>query len=114
MLTQRQHDLLLFIDGHIKATGTAPSFDELATHAGLKSKSGVSRLVDALVERGFLSRRRIRARALEVLRLPGEPDPASAREALRRLVRALDGTPQPPAVMLALDAAKAALARPCG
>jgi repressor LexA len=36
----------------------------------LKSKSGIHRLISALEERGFLGRRRHRARALEVLRLP--------------------------------------------
>jgi repressor LexA len=36
----------------------------------LKSKSGIHRLISALEERGFLGRRRHRARALEVLRMP--------------------------------------------
>jgi repressor LexA len=37
---------------------------------GLKSKSGVHRLVSALEERGFLRRLHHRARALEVIKLP--------------------------------------------
>jgi len=37
---------------------------------GLKSKSGIHRLITALVERGFLHRLPNRARALEVVKLP--------------------------------------------
>ena len=70
MLTQRQHELLLFIDDCLKQTGVSPSFDEMKNGMQLKSKSGVHRLITALEERGFLARRHDRARALEVLRLP--------------------------------------------
>jgi repressor LexA len=70
MLTQRQCELLLFIDDHLKQTGVSPSFDEMKNGMQLKSKSGVHRLITALEERGFLARRHDRARALEVLRLP--------------------------------------------
>ncbi|GBQ98025.1 LexA repressor [Acetobacter nitrogenifigens DSM 23921 = NBRC 105050] len=70
MLTRKQHELLLFIDSHLKHTGFSPSFDEMKEALGLKSKSGVHRLISALEERGFLQRRHNRARALEILRLP--------------------------------------------
>ena len=72
MLTEKQHAALSFIDGRISATGVAPSFEEIKDHLGLASKSGVHRLVDALVERGFLRRLPNRARALDVVRRPGE------------------------------------------
>lgn len=72
MLTQKQHDLLLFIDKTLRQDGVAPSFEEMMHAVGLKSKSGVHRLVNALVERGFLKRIENRARALEVCRLPEE------------------------------------------
>ena len=45
----------------------------------LKSKSGIHRLISALEERGFLGRRRHRARALEVLRLPENASGAPGR-----------------------------------
>ncbi len=73
MLTRKQHELLVFIDGHLKSTGFSPSFEEMKAALDLKSKSGIHRLISALEERGFLARRRHRARALEVLRLPSEP-----------------------------------------
>jgi len=83
MLTRKQHELLVFIDRHLKATGFSPSFEEMKEALHLKSKSGIHRLISALEERGFLSRRRNRARALEVVRMPdgvaGQPGEAPAR-----------------------------------
>jgi len=70
MLTKKQHELLTFIDGRIQDTGISPSFDEMKEALGLKSKSGIHRLITALEERGFLRRLRHRARALEVVKLP--------------------------------------------
>jgi repressor LexA len=70
MLTRKQHELLLFIDKHLRETGFSPSFEEMKEALSLKSKSGIHRLISALEERGFLVRRHHRARALEVTRLP--------------------------------------------
>ncbi|MDR3525265.1 MAG: transcriptional repressor LexA [Acetobacteraceae bacterium] len=70
MLTRKQHELLLFIDKHLRETGFSPSFEEMKEALSLKSKSGIHRLISALEERGFLARRHHRARALEVVRLP--------------------------------------------
>jgi len=78
MLTRKQHELLLFIDKHLRETGFSPSFEEMKEALSLKSKSGIHRLISALEERGFLVRRHHRARALEVTRLPenlGRRDP---------------------------------------
>ena len=70
MLTAKQHELLIFIDGRLKDSGISPSFDEMREALDLKSKSGVHRLISALEERGFIRRLPNRARALEVLKLP--------------------------------------------
>ena len=70
MLTRKQHELLLYIDKHLRETGFSPSFEEMKEALSLKSKSGIHRLISALEERGFLARRHHRARALEVMRLP--------------------------------------------
>jgi len=72
MLTRKQHQLLTFINERLNATGVAPSFDEMKEALGLKSKSGIHRLITGLEERGFIRRLAHRARALEVLRLPDE------------------------------------------
>jgi repressor LexA len=81
MLTRKQHELLVFIDRHLKRTGFSPSFEEMKAALDLKSKSGIHRLISALEERGFVARRHHRARALEVLRLPQEATAQPLEEA---------------------------------
>src|SRR5437867_916212 len=76
MLTRKQNELLLFINRHLTEKGVAPSFDEMKVALGLKSKSGVHRLITGLEERGFIRRLAHRARALEVARLPENMGPA--------------------------------------
>jgi repressor LexA len=78
MLTRKQHELLMFIDRHLRDTGFSPSFEEMKEALRLKSKSGIHRLITALEERGFLKRRAHRARALEVIRLPDNVAPRQA------------------------------------
>ena len=70
MLTQKQYELLLFIHRRTAESGFSPSFDEMREALGLRSKSGVHRLVSALEERGFIRRLANKARAIEVVRLP--------------------------------------------
>src|SRR5579884_3412210 len=72
MLTQKQRELLLYINQRLNTTGVSPSFDEMKDALGLKSKSGIHRLVSGLEERGFIRRLPHRARALEVIKLPEE------------------------------------------
>ena len=80
MLTRKQHELLIFIDKHLRQTGFSPSFEEMKEALNLKSKSGIHRLITALEERGFLRRRAHRARALEVIRLPENLAPRRTAE----------------------------------
>jgi repressor LexA len=80
MLTAKQHELLLFINQRLIATGVSPSFDEMKDALRLKSKSGIHRLVTGLAERGFIRRLPHRARALEVVKLPEE---SAARPGIR-------------------------------
>ena len=70
MLTSKQKELLLFIHDRMQADGVPPSFDEMKDALDLKSKSGIHRLITALVDRGFIRRLPHRARAIEVLKLP--------------------------------------------
>ena len=84
MLTRKQHELLLFINDRLGQSGVSPSFDEMKDALGLKSKSGIHRLISGLEERGFIRRLPHRARALEVTRLPdalSQPMPAAAAPA---------------------------------
>ncbi len=70
MLTKKQSELLTFIDRQINATGVSPSYEEMKEALGLRSKSGIYRLISSLEERGFLRRMPYKARALEILRRP--------------------------------------------
>jgi repressor LexA len=78
MLTEKQKELLLFIHARMQEKGVPPSFDEMKDALDLKSKSGIHRLITALVERGFIRRLPHRARAIEVIRLPENQAPPAA------------------------------------
>ena len=75
-LTRAQAELLDFI-GRFQAenNGVSPSFEEMKQELGLKSKSGVHRLIEALEERGRICRGHYRARAIDIL---SEPPPREA------------------------------------
>ena len=70
MLTKKQHELLLFLEEKIAQSGVTPSFEEMKNKVGLKSKSGVHRLISALEDRGFIKKLPFKARAIEVLKSP--------------------------------------------
>jgi len=70
MLTKKQLELLTLLDKGISKTGVTPSFDEMKERLGLKSKSGVHRLISALEERGFIKKLPFKARAIEIIKLP--------------------------------------------
>ena len=79
MLTKKQRELLQFIQERLNETGISPSFDEMKEALGLKSKSGVHRLITGLEERGFIRRLPHRARALDIMRLADDQrKPAAA------------------------------------
>ena len=70
MLTQKQLDLLEFIQKRLSKNGVPPSFDEMKEALDLRSKSGIHRLITALEERGFIKRLANRARAIEIVKMP--------------------------------------------
>ncbi len=71
MLTKKQKTLLVYIHQETRRKeGVCPSFDEMREHMGLKSKSGIHRLIKSLETRGFIRRIPNHARAIEVIRMP--------------------------------------------
>ena len=70
MLTRKQRELLLFLEEKISQSGVTPSFEEMKNKVGLKSKSGIHRLISALEDRGFIKKLPFKARAIEILKLP--------------------------------------------
>lgn len=98
MLTRKQNQLLLFIQDRLEESGVSPSFEEMKDALGLKSKSGVHRLISALEERGFIRRLPHRARALEILKLPSEAAasrPAASAADTTNVVTANFARPRP-------------------
>lgn len=68
-MTVQQKNLLAYIEAYAADhDGVAPSFDEMKDALGLRSKSGVHRLILALEERGKIARLPNRARCIELLR----------------------------------------------
>ncbi len=72
-LTHRQAEMLRFIDRYQRETrGVSPSYQEMRVFMGLSAKSGVARIIDALVERGFITRIKHRNRSIKILRMPDD------------------------------------------
>jgi repressor LexA len=102
MLTRKQIELLDFIRQRLDEDGVPPSFDEMKDALGLKSKSGIHRLITALEERGFIRRLAHRARALEILKLPEAMEKAGFKP---RVITGDKPAPAPKRPAAALDIA---------
>lgn len=67
-ITARQRELLGFIASYGEVEdGITSSYDEMRSFMGLRSKSAVSRLIDALEERGLIRRLPNRARSIQIV-----------------------------------------------
>ena len=96
-LTPRQAELLMFIHSSTQASGVSPSYEEMAAALGVKARSGIHRLIEALVWRGYIRHLARHARSIDVLRLPYgavapevlASDNANMRDALLRARDAL-------------------------
>ena len=67
MLTSKQLKLLNYLKESFKNDKVSPSFEEMKNALGLKSKSGIHRLITALEERGFVKRLHNKARAIKII-----------------------------------------------
>lgn len=65
-LTERQYHLLTFIKAFEQSHGYMPSYVEMKDALGLASKCSISRLVDALEERGHICRIPNKARSIQL------------------------------------------------
>lgn len=95
MLTRKQKELLILVKDRLAAEGVPPSFDEMKDALGLRSKSGIHRLITGLEERGFIKRLPHRARALEILRLPEGLDDSKTKPAGKKPRTAANISPMP-------------------
>ncbi len=64
MLTERQHEVLGFIQTEQREKGITPSTREIQKHFGFASQTSVMQYLDALERKGFLDRHARKARAL--------------------------------------------------
>lgn len=65
--TERQRDVLRFIRSYNASHGYSPCMREIAANLGLRSQSGVYRMLVGLEERGLIRRLANRARAIELI-----------------------------------------------
>lgn len=65
--TRKQAELLAFLRERQAAGGSMPSYTEMANAVGIQSKSGISRMIVAMEERGVIRRLPGQARAIEVI-----------------------------------------------
>lgn len=63
-LTERQRQVLEFIHAHHRQHGVSPSIREIQAHFGLASPFGIQRHLDALTEKGALTRLDGKARGI--------------------------------------------------
>ena len=68
MLTKQQNKLYNFLKDKIQKTNVSPSFEEMKNAMGLKSKSCIQRLIDGLVERGFIEKKDNKKRAINIVK----------------------------------------------
>ena len=70
MLTKKQNKLYELLKEKIGKDNVSPSFEEMKIAMGLKSKSGIQRLINGLVERGFIEKKQNKKRAINILNSP--------------------------------------------
>lgn len=69
-MTNREQRVLNIVRDRIELTGVAPSFSEIASAVGFKSKSNVQQAIDGLVNNGLLIRKPHAARGLSLPDVP--------------------------------------------
>ena len=69
-LTDRQKEVLVFIQESIAARGYPPTLREIGEHMGIRSTNGVNDHLKALEKKGYLAREDLKSRALRPLKLP--------------------------------------------
>jgi repressor LexA len=67
-LTDRQRQLLEFIEDHVRVEGFPPSIREMADHMGIRSTNGVNDHLKALLKKGYIAKGQgLKSRAISLL-----------------------------------------------
>jgi SOS-response transcriptional repressor LexA len=72
-LTRNMQRTLEFIHAQVRSTGVPPTYQQIADHFGVASKSNAHRIVSALERRGYIRRTPHLPQSMEVLHLPPAP-----------------------------------------
>lgn len=92
MPTPQQNNALQFIRGYLARHGSAPTLEEIGAHLGVRSRGAVHRLVQALVDKGYLTRESSGWRGLRPTGRESEPVlPLLGRIAAGRPIEAIPG-----------------------
>lgn len=67
LLTDRQQEILDFIQSYLEANGYPPTYREIGRHFNISSTFGVKRHVDALSKKGYLSNESKTSRTLSII-----------------------------------------------
>ena len=106
MLTRRQSQVVEFVREFVTEKGHSPTLTEIAHHLGLRSVSGIHRVVSELVDRGVLERAAgARTRSLQV-RSANDFEGGRAhglREAAQTILQEVNNTPAVLSVANALE-----------
>ncbi len=70
MITPKEAELLKFIYGYLNKNHLCPSYKEIMKSVNIRSGSQIVRLIDTLVERGYIRKIAGKQRALEIIKLP--------------------------------------------
>lgn len=70
-LTDRQQQVLKYIQDSITDRGYPPTLREIGAHMGIKSTNGVNDHLRALERKGYLTREDMKSRALRPINVPG-------------------------------------------
>lgn len=68
-LTRQELNCLRFIQKYYLDGGIMPSYEEMAVHIEVKSKSGIHRIITSLESHGAITRLPARARGIKLTRL---------------------------------------------
>lgn len=91
MLTPQQNKALTFIRETILREGTAPTLEEIGRAVGIRSKGAAHRLVQALIDKGYLDREPLSWRGLSLTGRSGPTLPLLGRIAAGLPIEAIPG-----------------------
>jgi len=68
MLTKKQYKLYSFLKTYAKKNKFMPTFDDMRTYMGIKSKSGIFNLLSYMEWKGYIKRHPAHARAIQIIK----------------------------------------------